>query len=66
MTGTSPTLHPWFGRLGALLAMFPGLIMHRSVTRNYGMTGGYLECLFWTDANGEPTGLTASWRRSER
>lgn len=66
MRGTDAARHPWFtGRLEALLAAMPSLALHRSVTRNHGLLGGFLECSFWTHQDGSPTGLTVSSWRSE-
>jgi hypothetical protein len=66
-SGTGAVRHPWFvGRVEALLAAIPSLVLHRSVTRNYGLMGGYLECSFWTLADGSPIGLTVSSWRLER
>jgi hypothetical protein len=47
-------------------ALIPDAVLHRSVTQNYGLLGGFLDCIFWTYPDGSPTRLTVSSWRSER
>jgi hypothetical protein len=52
--------HPWHNRPQE------GLVPHTTVTQNYGIVKGFIECTFLTEPDGNPTGLTVSEHRYER
>jgi hypothetical protein len=66
--GSNIDRHPWFvSRVERIVAaLIPDAVLHRSVTQNYGLLGGFLDCIFWTYPDGSPTRLTVSSWRSER
>lgn len=65
--GTNVGRHPWFAsRIEKALSQFPDAVMHRTLTKNYGLAGGYIDCTFWTHPNGESTRIVVSEIRSER